>query len=137
MMMMPFNGCYRNQWHTHLHKHTHACIHTYQVDEASEGGWSALHVAGIYNSAISAAAAIDSNADVFQRDVSGRTPLHMAASNDAVETLTHMVAHAKRGLLDEVIQRERESARARETRVRARERDRESERELARARESE
>ena len=79
-----------------------------------------MHVAGIYNSAISAAAAIDSNAEVFQRDVSGRTPLHMAASNDAVETLTHMVAHAKRGLLDEVIYRERERARGRETCVRAR-----------------
>ena len=42
-----------------------------QADDASEGGWSALHVAGIYNSAISAAAAIDGKGDVFQRDVYG------------------------------------------------------------------
>jgi hypothetical protein len=88
--------------YAHTYTRTYAYIHTYQVDEASEGGWSALHVAGIYNSAISAAAAIDSNADVFQRDVCGRTPLHMGGSNNAVETLTHMVARAKRGLLDEV-----------------------------------
>jgi ankyrin repeat protein len=72
------------------------------VNDASEGGWSALHVAGMYDSAISAAAAIDGKADVFQRDVYGRTPLHMGAANNAVEALTHMVAEAKRGLLDQV-----------------------------------
>ena len=36
-------------------------------------------MAGMYDSAISAAAAIDGKADVFQRDVYGRTPLHMGA----------------------------------------------------------
>ena len=41
------------------------------VDDVSEGGWSALHVAGVYNSALAAAAAIDSNGDVLLRDVYG------------------------------------------------------------------
>jgi hypothetical protein len=72
------------------------------VDDVSEGGWSALHVAGIYNSGSAAGAAIDAQGDVFLRDYHGRTPLHLAAANNAVEALTHMVAKAQRDKLDSV-----------------------------------
>ena len=41
------------------------------VDDVSEGGWSALHVAGVYDSSLASAAAIDGNGDVLRRDCYG------------------------------------------------------------------
>ena len=72
------------------------------VDDPTPSGWSALHVAGVYNTASAAAAAISNSGDVLAQDVHGRTPLHLAAANNAVETLTHMVAKVGRGNLDKV-----------------------------------
>ena len=72
------------------------------VDDPTPSGWSALHVAGVYNTASAAAAAISNSGDVLAQDVHGRTPLHLAAANNAVETLSHMVAKVGRGNLDKV-----------------------------------
>eukprot|EP00960_Hanusia_phi_P032411 749835-Hanusia_phi.AAC.3 len=69
------------------------------IDSQTDTGWSALHVAAMHKSALATASAIELKGDIFLQDCFGRSPLHDAASNNAVEVLSHLVAKAKRGNL--------------------------------------
>ncbi|EKX54687.1 hypothetical protein GUITHDRAFT_55086, partial [Guillardia theta CCMP2712] len=69
------------------------------IDAQTDTGWSALHVAAMHKSALATASAIELRGDIFLQDCTGRSPLHDAAANNAVEVLSHLVAKAKRGNL--------------------------------------